>query len=170
MKLPISVTLRQRGGVQGPSPAPRGDSSKFLRRWKACLPWRPRNVVPERPRLAPGVELCGELAESGFAQQQWLAQRDGRFIQLTELLYRVAEQANGEHTVREIAAAVSAAMSKRVTDGNVRRLIRRKLIPGGIVQPAEGTGRAAGEAEFPAAASPLAVNLKMAMVGPRLID
>ena len=57
-----------------------------------------RGDVTRAPQLAPNVELSGEMQESGFAKQQWLAQRDGRFIQLTELLYRVAEQADGERT------------------------------------------------------------------------
>src|SRR5688500_7847983 len=65
--------------------------------------------VPERPALAPNVELSGEMQEGGFADQQWLVQRNGTFIQLTELLYRVAEQANGERTLEEMAAGVSEA-------------------------------------------------------------
>jgi hypothetical protein len=30
------------------------------------------------------------LQGSGFQDRQWLVQRDGRFIQLTELLYHIA--------------------------------------------------------------------------------
>src|SRR5215217_5948394 len=48
--------------------------------------------IPERPVLAPNVELVGELRGTGFEDRQWLVQRDGRFIQLTELFYRIAEQ------------------------------------------------------------------------------
>src|SRR5215218_2580141 len=79
-------------------------------------------AVPERPALAPGVELSGELPESGFAQRQWLAQRDGRFLQLTELLYRVAERADGRRSLEAIAAAVSKATGRRVSAANVRQL------------------------------------------------
>src|SRR5690242_12795558 len=70
-------------------------------------------ALPERPALAPHVELSGAMQESGFAKQQWLVQRDGRFLQLTELLYRVAEQANGARTHDEIARAVSDAIGRK---------------------------------------------------------
>ena len=59
--------------------------------------------VPERPALAPNVELSGKMQGTGFQQQQWLIQRDQQFIQVTELLYRVAENANGERALEEIA-------------------------------------------------------------------
>ena len=63
-------------------------------------------ATPDRPALAPNVELSGAMQESGFEKEQWLVQRDGRFIQLTELLYRVAEQANGERSLEEMAQGV----------------------------------------------------------------
>ena len=50
----------------------------------------------ERFFLAPGVELVGEMRETGFVDRQWLLRRDGRFVQLTELLYRTAEQVAGD--------------------------------------------------------------------------
>jgi hypothetical protein len=49
----------------------------------------------ERPRLAANVSLIGEMPETGFTEQQWLIQRAGRFVQVTELLYRIAEHADG---------------------------------------------------------------------------
>lgn len=124
--------------------------------------------VPERPKLAPEVELSGEMQESGFENQQWLVQRQGRFIQLTELLYRVAEQANGERTHEEMAAGVSEAIGRKVSADNVRQLVK-KLIPMGLVVKADGTvaeapgGGAGGR-------SPLAVNMRMAMVNPKIVD
>src|SRR4051794_15658980 len=47
--------------------------------------------VPERPQIAPDIELSGEMQDSAFSDDQFMVQRDGRFIQLTELLYRVTE-------------------------------------------------------------------------------
>ena len=44
---------------------------------------------------------------TGFKDRQWLIERDGRFIQVTELLYRVAEQANGTRTLEKIAEKVT---------------------------------------------------------------
>ena len=42
-------------------------------------------AVPERPALAPDVHLIGEMQGTGFKDRQWLIQRQGRFIQVTEL-------------------------------------------------------------------------------------
>ncbi|HET8631789.1 MAG TPA: hypothetical protein VFL91_30565, partial [Thermomicrobiales bacterium] len=124
-------------------------------------------AVPERPALAPAIELSGRMPETGFARQQWLIQRDGRFIQVTELLYRIAEHADGARTLAEIARDVSAAIDRAVSADNVRHLLAAKLIPLGIV------ARADGSVETPAGTqprSPLALNLRMAMLGPRFID
>ncbi|MDQ2787922.1 MAG: hypothetical protein M3Y58_23305, partial [Chloroflexota bacterium] len=52
--------------------------------------------VPERPALAPNIVMSGEMEESGFAEPQWMVQRNGQFIHLTELLYHVAEQIDGQ--------------------------------------------------------------------------
>src|SRR5688500_17813987 len=59
--------------------------------------------IPEKPSLAPGVQLVGELPETGFTEKQWLAVRNGRFIQIGELLYRVAQLADGKRTLEDIA-------------------------------------------------------------------
>src|SRR5437764_12526790 len=55
--------------------------------------------VPERPALAPNIVLSGEMEESGFAERQWMVQRSGQFIHLTELLYHVVEQIDGQRTL-----------------------------------------------------------------------
>src|SRR5437016_1637872 len=68
----------------------------------------PTLAVPERPKLAPGVKLAGQMKESAFEDPPWLIEReDGGYIQVNELLYRIAEQCDGRHTVQEIAANVS---------------------------------------------------------------
>ncbi len=128
-----------------------------------------RDGVPDRPALAPQVQLSGELPESGFADRQWLVQRAGRFIQLTELLYRVLEQVDGQRTLAEIAAAVSAATGRRVGADHIRRLLAAKLIPAGLVAPAAGAADTAARGAAPAR-SPLAVNLRLRLIGPRLLD
>src|ERR671938_592861 len=88
--------------------------------------------VPERPTLAPNVQLTGVMPDGGFKERQWLIQRDGRFIHVTELLYRVAEQADGRRTLEEIAAALTEATDWAVNADHVRLLVR-KLIPVGII-------------------------------------
>jgi putative peptide zinc metalloprotease protein len=123
--------------------------------------------VPERPALGPNVELVGEMQGTGFQDRQWLIRRDGRFIQVTELLYRVAEQVNGKQTIDEIAAALTEATDWIVTPDNVRQLLQTKLIPFGLVATADGSVAPRVEDQ---ARSPLQINLRRTIVSPRLLD
>jgi putative peptide zinc metalloprotease protein len=122
--------------------------------------------APERPALAPNVRLIGEMQEAGFKDRQWLVQRDDRFIQLTELLYRVAEQTNGERTLKEIAAGVTKSTDWIVTTDHVRQLIESKLVPMGLIVAADGTIATYSER----ARSPLALNMRAKVLGPRVIE
>jgi putative peptide zinc metalloprotease protein len=125
-------------------------------------------TVPERPALAPGVELAGKLHDSAFAASQWLVQRNGHFIQLTALLYQIATLANGERTLEEIATAVTDATSRHISANNVQYLIANRLIPTGLIAGAEGTpGIVAEEGEI---RSPLKINMRKRVFGPRLIN
>ena len=123
--------------------------------------------IPERPALAPDVELKGEMTESAFKEPPWLIERGGRYIQVSKLLYHVAEQANGERGLEEIAAGVSAATGRRVTADNVRQLAAN-LIRSGVLRKADGSVVGTGKGE--GARSPLAVNMRMAMLSPRFIE
>lgn len=125
--------------------------------------------VAECPALAPGVQLVGEMQGTGFNDRQWLIQRSGQFIQLTELLYRVIEQANGERTTEEIATEVTATTEWLVNADNVRQIIQTKLIPLGLIATdSPGPSHAATAKEH--SRSPLALNLRMKVIGPRAID
>jgi putative peptide zinc metalloprotease protein len=108
---------------------------------------------------------------TGFADRQWLVQRNGHYIQLTELLYRIAEHANGEETLEQIAARVTDATAWEVTADDVRQLLRTKLIASGLVAAAAGHvesgARASGRGDPP---SPLALNLRFRLFGPRALD
>jgi putative peptide zinc metalloprotease protein len=70
----------------------------------------------EAPSLAADVELLGELRGSGFAEPQWLARRSGGYLQLSELLYRVASELDGERTHADVAARVTES-TKCATPG-----------------------------------------------------
>jgi hypothetical protein len=49
--------------------------------------------MAERPKLAPGVDLAGQMQESAVVNPPWLLEREeAGYIQVTELLYRVAER------------------------------------------------------------------------------
>jgi putative peptide zinc metalloprotease protein len=93
------------------------------------------NVDTVHPaRLAPGVELLGEMKDSGFAEPRSLVRRaDGQMIQLSRLLYLVAAQMDGTRAADDIASAVSAELGRTLTGEQVRYLIVNKLAPLGIV-------------------------------------
>jgi putative peptide zinc metalloprotease protein len=89
--------------------------------------------------LADGIELVGEYEDSGFKEPPLLARRaDGQMIQLTRLLYLVAEAADGrdEETVAEI---VSERFGRRVSADNVRFLADEQLRPLGVLALRDGT-------------------------------
>src|SRR6266508_5771573 len=89
--------------------------------------------VHTRPALGPRVQLMGAMQGTGYQDQQWLIDRDGRFLQVTELLYRVAEQADGSRALEDIAARVTATTDWSVSADNVRQLIEQKLVPLGVI-------------------------------------
>lgn len=102
-------------------------------------PQRPRPQQPEPvgkdavPKLASGVELMGEYRDSGFKETPFLAKRaDGQVIQLSKLLYAVAEQVDGRRAIGEIANEVSRRQDRDLSPENVAFLVANKLVPLGI--------------------------------------
>ena len=131
--------------------------------------------LPERPRLAPGLRLAGQMRESAFVEPPWLLEREGAgYIQLTELLYRGVEQCTGQRSVEDIADQVSLATGRRVSADNVRYLLARCLLPRGLVLPANGAtvppgdrGRSGAQhADAPVPASPVATTTPAARPHP----
>jgi putative peptide zinc metalloprotease protein len=122
--------------------------------------------VPEQPALGDDVELLGQMKESAFLDPQWLISRDGRYVQVTELLYRIAEQINGQRNWQQIAEASSPNYERAITPDEVRDLIASSLIPSGLVKLPNGT-TAPQATDGP---SPLQINLKMKMLPPGVID
>jgi len=139
------------------------ESSVRQRRWVLVRKEDP----PKHPALAANIALVGEMQGTGFQNQQWLIQRDGRFIQVTELLYRIAEQANGRRTLKEIAAAVTENTEWSVEAEHVEHIIRTKLMPLGLIATADGrvVGYSANRAR-----SPLQINLRKILLGPQTVD
>ena len=92
-------------------------------------PTRPSfaSLVPERPALAPGVELAGIFADGAFKEPQWLIVRNGHFLQVPELIYRVAEYADGQRTLGEIAAMITASTGWNLTAQHVHWILLSKL-------------------------------------------
>jgi putative peptide zinc metalloprotease protein len=123
--------------------------------------------VPERPTLAPNVQLAGELQGTGFEDRQWLLQRNSRFLQVTELVYRIAEHADGEHTLEEIAAAVSQAMDRLVSPDQIGYILRTMLIPRGLVAMAGGYVVPTLQDQVRSA---LLVNMRARMIGGHIVN
>jgi putative peptide zinc metalloprotease protein len=122
-------------------------------------------------RLVPDVELIGELPETGFTSQQWLARRGNRFIQITELLFRVLEGIDGDRSVEEIAEAMTASTEYEIVPEQVTYLIAEKLIPAGlVVDPTadfDDSSKATSQAPV---RSPLAVGMRRKVIGPDVIE
>ena len=92
------------------------------------------------PRLADGVELIGEYEGSGYKEPPSLARRaDGQVIQLTPLLYAVAEQADGRRDYVELAHVVGDEIGRAVSEDNVRFLVEERLAPLGLVTRPDGS-------------------------------
>jgi putative peptide zinc metalloprotease protein len=125
---------------------------------------------PEQPLLASGVQLVGEMPDTAFVDRQWLIQRNGQFIQLSELLYRVVEQMDGRRTPDEIAEGVTDATRWLVTGDQVEQLIASKLAPLGVVAGVGADDRAQPKSAPPSGLSPLAVGMRAKVVGPRVIE
>jgi putative peptide zinc metalloprotease protein len=119
------------------------------------------------PRLASDVDLLGELRGSGFAEPQWLARRSGRYLQLSELLYRVASEVDGERTLAEVAARVTDSTKWQVTAENVRQVIELKLVPLGLVAP---TGAVAPPREASRETSPLRISGRRRLLAPGAVN
>lgn len=129
-------------------------------------PTRQRLSLPERPRLAPGVRLVGQMQESAFEDPPWLLERDGAgYIQVTQLLFQIASECQGNCSVDEIAERVSQRSGRGVSPDNVRQLIARQLVPRGLIEIPGLTQTMASDG----ARSPLALNMRVRMIGPRAI-
>jgi putative peptide zinc metalloprotease protein len=118
--------------------------------------------LPDRPVRAPDVRPGGQMSGTGFERPQWLIQRGDRYLQVSELLYRIAGLADGTRTSDEIAVLVAAATRRNISGSDVRELIATKLMTSGIV--------AGGTTAPSTSGSPLAIALRATLIGPRVID
>ena len=92
------------------------------------------------PHLADGVELMGPYEGSGFKDPPSLVRRaDGQVVQLTKLLYVVAETIDGQRDYDAIAQRVTEAFGRGVSADNVRVIVQEKLAPLGIVAGPDGS-------------------------------
>lgn len=86
------------------------------------------------PRLADGLELIGEFADSGFKSPPFIARRsDGQVVQMPQMLFRLAEQIDGHAGYDELADRFSHAIQRGVTEDAVQMLVEQRLRPLGVV-------------------------------------
>ena len=120
---------------------------------------------PRAPRLAEGVELLGEYEGSGFKKAPYLARRtDGQTIQLSRLLYVVAESVDGRRTYDEIAAEASRKFGKRLSARNAKTLVDDKLAALGLITNGDGSQPVLSKPD-----SLLALRLRKGLIPPRLV-
>jgi len=96
--------------------------------------------------VAPGVELLGPMAGSGYRTPPVLVRRpDGQVVQLTPLLAAVLAAADGQRDAAAIADYVAAHHGRALHPDDAAQLLRR-LVPLGLVvrpgQPASAARRA----------------------------
>ena len=79
-----------------------------VNRQRAARP-TPLEAAPGAPRLCEGVTLLGEYEGSGYTEPHFLARRKtGGVVQLSELLFLVADACDGQRSNQQIAAQVSS--------------------------------------------------------------
>lgn len=100
------------------------------------------------PARAPGVELLGELAGSGYAAAPGLVRRaDGQTCQLTPLLYALLEAVDGRRDHEQLAEVLTGHSGKAVTAEDVQHLLEEKLAPLGLLEHADGSAPETERAE-----------------------
>ena len=119
--------------------------------------------VSDPPKPAPNLHFAGQMKDGAFEGKQFLVERDGQFIQLSELLLLTLAHVDGKRSIEEIAKGTSAKAFRQVTPDNVRALLA-KLVPLGLVAGADGA--LVPSAREAAARSPMQVQLKMAVIPP----
>jgi putative peptide zinc metalloprotease protein len=120
----------------------------------------------DRPKLAEGLDLIGEFEDSGFKEPQYIARRaDGQVIQLTQLLYQLAAEADGERDLEEIAERVTEASGRGVSADNVGFLINKRLRPLGVLAARDGSSPKVGRAD-----PLLALKFRAALIPERLVN
>jgi putative peptide zinc metalloprotease protein len=119
----------------------------------------------DRPKLAEGLDLIGEFEDSGFKEPQYIARRaDGQVVQLTQLLYQVAAEADGQRDLGEIAERVTEASGRGVSADNVGFLIDKRLRPLGVLAARDGSSPKVQRAD-----PLLALKFRAALVPERLV-
>ncbi|SDN82244.1 M50 family metallopeptidase [Streptomyces wuyuanensis] len=100
------------------------------------LPYEYTETLFPVPRLGAGLQFLGEYQGSGSTERKYLVRRgDGQVVQLSRLLYLVAEAIDGTRNTETVSHRVSGRYGREVSADNVEYLIEQKLEPLGITVP-----------------------------------
>ena len=104
-------------------------------------PRRASSAAPHDPlSLLPGVELLGRVEGSGLREAPYYVRRaDGEVVQLSRLLYVVAEQAQPGRSLEEIGRAAGAELALKVRPEQIHYVLEQKLHPLGLVAGPDGS-------------------------------
>jgi putative peptide zinc metalloprotease protein len=118
--------------------------------------------LPAAPHRAPGVELLGVLAGSGYRQAPGLVRRgDGQTLQLTPLLYGLLGLLDGVRDTEALAQELTALDGRAIAAADVAWLLEHKLRPLGLLRDPDGSAPTA-----PKANPLLALRLKVVVSDP----
>ena len=114
--------------------------------------------------LVPGTRLHGRYQGSGHIEAPWLIQRhDGSVVEVSSLLFLLAQTLDGIRQPDQIAAQMSAQLGRRMSAADVTYLIEHKLGPLSVVQKASIV--AGGQPPTPL----LGLSLRAAVVPERVV-
>lgn len=97
---------------------------------------RPAKSV--RPRRRPDVELLGPYEGSGLKEPPFLVRTQQGLVQISPLLYQVAEFCDGRRDLQEISRRVTLSCGRSVSADNIRFLVENKLSPLGVASLDDG--------------------------------
>jgi putative peptide zinc metalloprotease protein len=117
-------------------------------------------------RLLPGTELLGPVQGSGLQEPPHLVRRpDGQVVQLSRLLFLVAQHAEREEGLEDIAREVGTELDLRIRPDQVAYLLEEKLHPLGVVTGPDGAVPALERV------NPIfGLRMRLGVVPPRVVD
>lgn len=84
--------------------------------------------------------MIGEYEDSGFKEPPYLVRRpDGQVVQMSKLLYSVAEAVDGQSDYDRIAERASQAVGKQLNAEQAKFLVEKKLRPLGVLANPDGS-------------------------------
>jgi len=126
---------------------------------------RPDGPCHEALRLLPGVELLGRVEGSGLREPPHYVRRsDGQVVQLSRLLFVIAEHAVPGRPLDEIAERAGARLDLRIRPEQARYVLEEKLHPLGVVAGPDGSAPALERVD-----PLLALKFRVGVVGPRAV-